>query len=243
MRLHRFLVSILVLLAFSVLSCDQKGTGVTAGTSTTPTAQVVGTAWPLEPPIPRGQEPYLLKAKPGHKWIASRIVTTKKLLPCPAPEEKPGPVGAQPAPPEPATGAFVCSRVWRVELLVKQGDDTVYVTPPDKLKVEVGDCVLWETKTEAGDTNPAGIALVKFYDSESDIPAGKAPGLQKNANMIGRGFCKTNQVLCAMRFDLAVGTYGYKVVVRHENKDKMTDPETEVSCTGCDQPSLTGGGS
>jgi hypothetical protein len=234
--LHRQRLVTLVLLSLgaTILGCNGKGPETTTNGST-PTTTVSSTAISDAPKTPEDPfDKYRVRMKPGHKLKVKNVLASTKLIPCKEDYEEPGPVGAPEPPEELGTGGFVCSTVYRVELLVKTGDPNVHVSPSDPLPVEVGDCILWEAKTDAGDPLPAGVSLINFFDSASDVPPGKT--VAANAIPVGRKFCRLRRALCVMQIGLARGTYRYEARVRHGPQEKKSDPEVQVSCTSCDGP-------
>jgi hypothetical protein len=167
--------------------------------------------------------------KPGHKWLVRNALTTKKLRVGAAKSDCPEPLALPEN--EPGVGGFVCSTIWVVELHVKDGVDDVEIVPKERLSVQVGDCVLWEVKAESG--GEGGISLVNFFDPAEALPTGKT---ETSDFAIGRDFCKLRTQRCVLHIDVPKGIYRYEVKVHHQDKDKSTDPEIDVSCDRCETP-------
>lgn len=129
---------------------------------------------------------------------------------------------------------YKCYRTWELIVTVERGADVVKVSD-DSPDVEVNDCVKWVVQPVNGDPNPPTIALIDFIETQGDSDEHGKP---VNSKFVGDK-CRNAGSSCSELIDFPAMPDGskrkYKYVVRvnHEGRGKKSDPELEVSCSGC----------
>lgn len=140
-----------------------------------------------------------------------------------------------------ATSAVACNAVFDVDVWVKPNcqadgdfcpqDDSVTVNRPC-IVFYPNECIRWILKTETVDPDGASFNGINFFDTAAEASAaGKTTYTTGNPEAIGGDICPTGTECIAIVATTA-GTYGYQIKVKHGGRDKMTDPDIVVSCTG-----------